>query len=387
MARVLLALVPFIWVTLSAGCYQSHGLSSDASVDAADAFDGRVDAFDAGFDAPSRPDAVDRPDARPDVFDAGDPGPPRELEWTLINEAGPPPRYNHAAVYDAARDRMLVWGGFDPYGPDGGCCLPEYLEHQDLWSLDLRTGEWTELPALGQTLFAAPTEVAIAGGRAVFIAHPSLNESASGLFALDLQTYELSRLANGPWPAGHSPLRAAWNRADDTLVVQDAVREDVAPGLWIFDLASNTWSTRETTNAPTFRFHTPLTRVGRDYLMFGGFGYVGDLTRAELWRLRDGRWGEVPLNMPGGRNSHRVIYEARRQTFVVLGGSRGTVARATMVIDLEAGLTTEPELVPALPPRRDFTAVLDTRRRQALVFGGAFQSSFAYGDTWALRLP
>src|SRR3989442_13563877 len=58
-------------------------------------------------------------------------GPPA---WTRIEATGvaPPPLSGRAAVYDAARDRMLVYGGF------------EAAEVSDrVWALDLASAAWT----------------------------------------------------------------------------------------------------------------------------------------------------------------------------------------------------------------------------------------------------
>jgi len=72
---------------------------------------------------------------------------------------------------------------------------------------------------------------------------------------------------------------------------------------------------------------------------------------------------------------------------VIFGGSRHLVERGTSLIDPERGTARELALDPAAGPRRDFAMVLDTRRRRAVVFGGALQSTRAYGDAWALELP
>ena len=90
---------------------------------------------------------------------------------------------------------------------------------------------------------------------------------------------------------------------------------------------------------------------------------------------------------PGGRWNHSVVHEPLRNTLVIVAGVRGTLNRSLALIDLNTFETLEPTLMPSLPSRRDFSVVRDPRRRQAIVFGGAFESSFAYGDTWVLRLP
>lgn len=365
----------FVAALFFVGCYQSHGLGeADAGVDAS-----RADV--PGVDVP-RADVATSDVPLIDVFDAG---PPRELEWVLLAEDGPPPRYSHYAVYDEARDRMLVWGGVDPYGPDG-CCLEEWVEHEDLWMLDLATNEWTELPPLGRSMLAMPSEVAIDDDKAYFIAS-RMNGAGSDFFSLDLETYELSRLERGPWSGGERPLRVAWDRNEDALLVQDMFFSDVRQGMWSYSFRRRSWSTYEVSEAPTPRYHTSLDSVGDDFYMLGGFGHENDAT-AELWHLQDRRWvmRTLPVPLPG-RWDHEVVHDEVRNTLVVVAGSQHSFLRATALIDVDTLEVSEPELTPALPPRRDFSMVLDRRRRRALVYGGAFRSESAYGDTWALRLP
>lgn len=63
--------------------------------------------------------------------------------WTRLSPAGTPPaaRDGHVAVHDAARSRMLVYGGWNRQRTA--------VTLDDLWELDLRPGQerWTELTA------------------------------------------------------------------------------------------------------------------------------------------------------------------------------------------------------------------------------------------------
>src|SRR6185503_6866851 len=64
--------------------------------------------------------------------------------WTLIPPAGAPPGERHSPQfgYDAARNRLLVFGGYGKHYP--GSTNYEYLS--DVWQLSLDgTPTWTEL--------------------------------------------------------------------------------------------------------------------------------------------------------------------------------------------------------------------------------------------------
>lgn len=361
-----------------AGCWASHERPADA--------DTRRDA--------GAPDAgpAQMPDAG--APDAGPPPPPREPRWVpLADEGAPPPRLNHLAVYDAAADRLIVFGGFDPYGDLGRCCLTPYIEHRDVWALSLADERWEQLGDVDRTLLAVmPSEVAFDAprNRLVFIAQTSFDGGPSELLAMDLDTLRLTELPRGPWPGRSAPLRVAWDRTNASLLAHDAIYVDVTPGAWRFDLATDRWTSVPTEERPETRYHNPLV-VGSDgsATMYAGFGHAGE-TDAELWRLdaTTGRWTQVPLSPPQpGRWSFRALFEPVRATLVVFGGQRLTVPQGTVLIDPRTGeavpLTLDPEPV----GRRDFSMVLDTRRRNALVFGGAVASTRALGDAWALELP
>jgi len=59
----------------------------------------------------------------------------------------------------------------------------------------------------------------------------------------------------------------------------------------------------------------------------------------------------------------------------------------TMLIHRDTLQIDEPTLSPSPVRRRDHTLVLDTRRRRALMYGGAFESDHVFDDVWALQLP
>ena len=382
-------IAPLLSLMLLGGCYLSHGRDTrDAGAPPGLRDSGLRDAGSPGRDAGP-------PDAGPPDAGAEDAGPPRALRWIELGPDAehPPARLNHLAVYDRDLDRVIVFGCFDPYGEVGGCCLTPYIHHFDVWGLDMRTQTWTRLAELPENLLAThPMEVAHdrANDRLVFIAQTDFDGGPSRVFALELGSWSLTRLPSGPWPARSGPLRSAFDPAANELVVHDAVFEDTTGGTWALDLGTDTWSTVETEDAPEVRFHTPLSSAGAGtFYMYGGFAHAGDGV-GELWRLdrRRGRWTPVVLDAEQvGRWSHRAIYEPVRGRLVVFGGSRGVVGRGTLLIDPRSGATEEAELEPAPGFRRDFTMVLDSRRRRAIVFGGALESTRAYGDSWALELP
>lgn len=368
MLRLLALRVALVVMLLAPGCYRSHERV-------------RVPARDAGV---VRDATLARDAGTPDA------GPPRELRWREI-ATGPEPhpdaRMHHFAVIDESTDRMIVLGGIDPY-----CCGSPGFRN-DVWALDLTTDTWTLLgelsrPLLGTTAVEAALDVernrvVIVGAVSDFGGSPPSNVS------VDLDTLEITRVAGGPWPAESVPLRAAFDRAGQRVVVHDAYFIDRTEGVWILDLASERWSSLDVADAPGQLFHAPLTMSGPDRaLLYSGYtGETGSDAVFEL-DLTSGRFARLPLRAePGGRFSHRAVFDPVRGALFVVGGTLFTVDRGTLVLDARAPSIVEPVLDPAPGGRRDHTLVLDRRRRRAITFGGAEQSAHAWADTWALELP
>jgi hypothetical protein len=63
-----------------------------------------------------------------------------DTTWAPL-EAGGPRRTEHSAVYDAVRDRMVVYGGRDENGELSS----------DVWALSLADGSWSQLIPAGRT--------------------------------------------------------------------------------------------------------------------------------------------------------------------------------------------------------------------------------------------
>lgn len=112
------------------------------------------------------------------------------LTWTDITPTGTIPlkRCLHEAVYDAARDRMLLFGGCSSgFGP---------CPQGDLWSFDLASHIWTELtPAAGPAAVSNPALVFDAErGQAILFGGNSSEGPSAELWVLDSNTASWSPL-------------------------------------------------------------------------------------------------------------------------------------------------------------------------------------------------
>jgi len=168
--------------------------------------------------------------------------------WEPIASAGPVARTNHTAV--VANNQLLIYGG--NASTDGLAFIPL----DDLWSLDLDTGVWTELQTLGAPsprLFHAAT---ISADQGTMFIYGGGDESAftgpffPELLALDLRTGQWSLLHDG---SGTAPVGSIWGELllDPTAnrLLSWGAHEDNQLGnnnkIWEFDLGSNSWTMLE----------------------------------------------------------------------------------------------------------------------------------------------
>jgi hypothetical protein len=353
-----------LWLVVP-GCYLAHG--REAALDA--------DRTDAGRYDTGEPDA----------------GPPRALRWVPLSDAPgavrPPARYLHYAVVDPAGDRMIVLGGMDP-----NCC-GEPILHTDVWALALGDGTWTRLGDLSRPLLATTAvEAALDVARRRIVIVSTVRDFgglAPETVAVDLASFAVTPLPDGPWPHPGGAVRATFDASSRRIVVHDAYYIERTEGVWTFDLGTDTWQTVAVDGSPGQLFHAPLTMIAPDRAVVYS-GYDGETGTSGIWLLdlSARRFDRVDLAAEmGGRFSHRAVFEPVRGTLVVFGGSLFTIDRGTLLVDLRRGALEAPTLSPEAPPRYDHTMAFDAVRRRAIVFGGAYQSESVLDDTWALELP
>jgi hypothetical protein len=269
-----------------------------------------------------------------DVWITSLPGAPT---WTQLTTAGPPPsgRYSQTAIYDPVRDRMVVFGGYSA----------GYLN--DVWALSLGDSPaWTQLV-----------------------------------------------------PAGTLPSARAYHSA-----IYDPVRDRLVvfggygPGgnlddLWALSLAgSPMWtqlSPAGTPPSPRFR-HTAIYDPVRDRMVvFGGIGIAGDLSDA--WALSMAgtpTWSQLTPSgtPPGARAYHTAIYDPVRDRMVVFGGDNGSRHFGDVWALSLADSPAWTQLAPAATPpsaRDSHASIYDPVRDRMTVFGG-YDSAYL-NDVWDLE--
>jgi hypothetical protein len=314
--------------------------------------------------------------------------------WVRLAPPGPAPpaRMGGLAAWDARRDALLVFAGWD------GEAMA------DLWRLPLAAGaRWERL----RSAQAAPDpRLEVAGafdaGRGRLVSFGGKDDV---------------RFMNDVWTYGHGP-RARWTRVRpqnappsprESRAVLDTRRDRLILACGFGETGSGRghlaevwslwfgprmrWERIEPAGKPLppRRGHSAVYDSRRDrVLVFGGlndWGFYDD-----LWSLSLGaspRWTRVETRgaPPPKRYGHVAAFDERGDRMIVYGGYNGRFLEDAWVLDLSQTPTWVRVNVPEpRPAPRDFPlAAWDGARERLLVFGGN-QGERVHGDLWSLEV-
>lgn len=225
--------------------------------------------------------------------------------WTQATAApAPAARARHSLVLDAARERVLLFGGRSRQGSSG-----PYTLYNDVWAFDLRAKSWSAISTSG-------TAPAARGNSAIVVLRNELfvfggNTSTSGLsFSPQNDTYSLN-LETGAWRAvsasGTVPPRRLFHAAaadpegkriyvyagGDANAFQGPFLKD----LWVLDVGAERWHTvplaRSTSEVGRIKhglvFRPPASGVSTTQMLYlfaghddGALGNRNDVARLDL---------------------------------------------------------------------------------------------------------
>ena len=254
-------------------------------------------------------------------------GPP---SWTDLAAAGTPPpaRQGHVAIYDPARDRVVVFGGF------GGAAPPEF---SDTWALQFSpTPQWTQLPS-GSSIGG------LIGSAAVYDAPRDrmLLFGGSGGGSLHNEVWSYDFAAGAGWAlvttAGTPPsLRAGhamvFDAARDRVLVLGGATGGGPGSVDVFALSLSgtpTWTEVAAAGTP------PSARVGvrgvydpgnDRVLLFGGYANGDGGYKNEVWSLSLAgapAWSRLSIAppLPQPRFYHQAVWDQARARMLVVSGT------------------------------------------------------------------
>ena len=260
--------------------------------------------------------------------------------WT---EFPPPARDSHFAVFDSLRGTMLIVGGYDAAGGQGG----------DVWSIPWDLRVWSNRVSANSVPFA-PTGLSFA------------HDPAQGRL-ICLRTCENGRFE--AWTCDPFAITPAWRR----LHVNGLPPLARAQGSLVFQPEANR------------------------LLLFGGVistttwpMFLNDLWALDLSGVP--RWDSLAYSgtLPSGRSAHAAVYDQRRRTMTIVGG----VAERGFLDDFVWQLTFADSLVWSKPaivgpqpqPRWGHSAAIDPIADALIIFGGYAGGFAPLQDTWMLSL-
>ncbi|MFP4601016.1 MAG: Kelch repeat-containing protein [Persicimonas sp.] len=230
--------------------------------------------------------------------------------WSKLDSAATPPgRTRHTAIYDAAENRVIVYGGLGANGP-----------LDDTWALDMDSGEWSEIETSGGPAPARLNHAAVydpAGRMLVFGGNQGSSvvdiDPSNDVWELDLSTHTWTEVT--PTQAGPEPRlwsSALWDDDQSQLVVYGGGDDSAFTGdveyfddawAWRDDGDEPEWEElgAESTDRPAGRFWAGWSYdpVNQRYVLFAGHdaGNVDGKTlgnRNDTWSLdpATGEWTE-----------------------------------------------------------------------------------------------
>lgn len=308
------------------------------------------------------------------------------LEWRQIRPDRHPPQRDRAVMaYDAARGRLVLFGGrsYDQ-------ATNTTVVRNDLWEWD--GAEWTELTPAGDLPVARyDASMAYDAGRARLVlfggdrgtgSNPSLGDT----WAFDGRAWtRLATAAQGPGTGSRLPM------------AYDSVRQRMVlvHGFDTWELAGNAWSKvtgagqPSATSGATMAFDPVSERV----LLFGGSGFYGALN--ETWAFDGTAWQQLETSgrPPTARFNASLVFDAGARRLLMLGGETHSglslsLASEVWSWDGERWENQSPSASPAPAWLSGAAVAYDEARGRIVVFGSTSREDSLKGtqDLWEWSL-
>jgi hypothetical protein len=302
---------------------------------------------------------------------------PQSLTWTQINSPGPSPRSQCGMIYDASIDMVLLYGGEGPGASPLG----------DVWVLDGNT--WTQSnaptspPARRRHVLAhrpnTRTSLMFGGQKSGGVIGEtwSLDTGPGGSIA----SVSAVQLATTSTPVGMSGFAVAPLPSGDTLVYGGSTMAGRQP--FTYTLIGTTFTLELPNVNPAFRSDTALAldRARGNNILFGGRNPAG-VALGDTWIWATGQWSLItPSPSPSARSGHRMAYDEVANLVLLFGGqdSGGNALGDFWSWNGSTWTQLTPNLLP--PPRSHHGMAYHPRRNRTVLHGGV-SGSTQLDDIW-----
>ncbi len=315
--------------------------------------------------------------------------------WQLLHPVGlgPTARRDACAVYDDGTDQFVVFGGFSTQ------------ELNDSWELPLVSMGWMRVQTVGTVppvRYGAGAAYDILAHRFLMFGGAAKSTSYSTAAALPLRGTPRWTSLNPPTPpTARYAASVAFDAARERLVVFGGINFlDFYADVWAFDLATSAWTAMQPAGTPPSPrgYASMVYDAARDrVVLFGGLADFNGTELGDVWAMSLGAQPAWVALAPGGtaprpRYGHSAIVDAVHDRMIVFGGSTGlgTVSSETWALALAdppawTPVATSATLRPVAPARYLHAAVLDEAGRRMIVSCGSGLSTYL-NDTWSLAL-
>lgn len=243
-------------------------------------------------------------------------------QWTEMQVSGPvpPARFGHTVVFDSARRRLVVFGG-----QASGF-------FSDVWAFDIAAGSWRQLSAdnTGPSRRYGHSAIYETARDRMVISHGFTNAGRfDDTWAFDFSSNSWRDIS----PSGTRPLRrclhhAAYDAERGEMYLYGGCSSGSGPcpqgDLWSLDLALNRWSERTPRSGPPAREHYGMAfnAIRGKLVIFGGSG-AGLLNDTWEFDPRSGAWRQASVAgaAPGPRHRHQAAFAPDRGVIYYFGGS------------------------------------------------------------------
>jgi hypothetical protein len=280
----------------------------------------------------------------------------------------------HELVDHERSARLILLNG----GPEAGKSAEDPLE---LWCWDGKA--WSQLESDGPRWrnFAS---AAYDARRGVIVLHGGVRPDANlaDTWEWDGATWS-ERSSEGPGPREGAAL--AFDAARGVCVLFGGASGDKALGdTWTWD--GTAWQEAATSGpAPRFAGGFVYDAAREKVLLFGGhtFGQRGLRTHGDTWSWDGAAWKELQVAGPSARDGARAVYDPRSRSVLLFGGCE-IAQKVRHLGDLWSwdGATWTQRDAAGPPARVHAALAYDARREVFVLTGGSNAPSNVLGDVW-----
>lgn len=300
------------------------------------------------------------------------------LQWRAVSTPmPPPPRHKAGMVYDSVRQLTVLFGGRNT----------DTLN--DTWEYD--GVSWVARTDISGEPARHNHAMAYDAGRGRVVLHGGLIFDGSDYtWASDTREFDGVSWRDSSPPTGPPELQAhamVYDAARGNVLLFGGIYQvpndyEMSDESWVYD--GSTWAPAPQTGlGPGERYELGLTYDAsrQRVVLYGGGNFEEQLD--DTWEYDGVAWSEVtPPLSPSPRTAPKLVYDQARNVTVAFGGYRPFAEMLGDTWELDGAVWTD-VTPPAAPPARGYFGMAhDSSRQLTVLFGGTVDRTSALGDTW-----